>query len=136
MLRQTITISLVLALGFGLVFITGCESDAQTGAVIGGLTGAGIGQLAGRHPESTLIGAAVGAGAGYMIGNESDKGKTQSRMYAMQDDIHSRLVSVTNSNGSIVQVKVRRYGVGWLGPRGEYYPNMPTSGQLRPVYGF
>ena len=119
------------------VFVLGgCASDAQTGAVIGGLTGAGIGALAGGHTESTLIGAAVGTGAGYIIGNESDKNKTQARMYAMQEDINSQLVNVTNSNGSIVQVRLRRQGVGWVGPRGEYYPTLPTSGQLRPVYGF
>ncbi len=98
--------------------------------------GAGVGQLAGRHTESTLIGAAVGTGAGYIIGNESDKARTQARMYAMQDDINSQLVNVRNSNGSIVVVRVRRQGIGWLGPRGEYYPSLPTSEQLRPVYGF
>ena len=100
------------------------------------LAGAGIGALAGRSTESTLIGAAVGAGAGYMVGNESDKAKTQSRMYAMQEDINSQLVNVTNSNGSIVQVRLSRQGVGWVGPRGEYYPTLPSSEQLRPVYGF
>jgi hypothetical protein len=98
--------------------------------------GAGVGQLAGRHTESTLIGAAVGTGAGYIIGNENDKAKTQARMYAMQDNINSQLVNVTNSNGSIVQVRLRREGIGWLGPRGEYYPALPNSEQLRPVYGF
>ncbi|MFH1371843.1 MAG: glycine zipper domain-containing protein [Planctomycetota bacterium] len=136
MLRRICTISLIWTIGWGLAFVVGCASDAQTGAVIGGLAGAGIGQLAGGHTESTLIGAAVGTGAGYMIGNESDKAKTQSHMYAMQGDINSQLVNVTNSNGSIVQVKLRRQGVGWVGPRGEYYPTLPNSEQLRPVYGF
>jgi len=136
MLKPILTIVLTLALGSMAFFVTGCESDAQTGAVIGGLAGTGIGQLAGGHTEATLIGAAVGTGAGYMIGNESDKAKTRAEMYAMRRDMNTRLVSVTNSNGSIVQVRVRRYGVGWLGPRGEYYPSMPSSGQLRPVYGF
>ena len=136
MFRQIITIALALTIGFATIYVSGCESDAQTGAAVGGLMGAGIGQLAGRHTESTLIGAAVGTGAGYIIGNESDKTKTQARIYAMQDDIHSQLVNVRNSNGSIVQVRVTRQGVGWLGPRGEYYPSLPTSEQLRPVYGF
>ncbi len=136
MLRRICTIGLIWVVGCGLAFVIGCANDAQTGAVIGGLAGAGIGQLAGGHTESTLIGAAVGTGAGYMIGNESDKAKTQSRMYAMQGNINSQLVNVTNSNGSIVQVKLRRQGVGWVGPRGEYYPTLPSSGQLRPVYGF
>jgi hypothetical protein len=71
-----------------------------------------------------------------MVGNESDKAQTRSHIYAMQDDLNSQLVNVTNSNGSIVQVRLRRNGVGWVGPRGEYYPTVPSSGQLRPVYGF
>jgi hypothetical protein len=136
MLRRICTIGLIWVIGCGLAFVIGCASDAQTGAVVGGLAGAGVGQLAGGHTEATLIGAAVGTGAGYLIGNESDKTKTQSRMYAMQDDINSHLVNVANSNGSIVQVRVRRQGVGWVGPRGEYYSTLPSSEQLRPVYGF
>ena len=136
MLRRICTIGLILTIGSGLVFVIGCQSDAQTGAVIGGLAGAGIGALAGGHTESTLIGAAVGTGAGYMIGNEGDKAKTRTQMFAMQNEMNSQLVNVTNSNGSIVQVRVTRQGVGWVGPRGEYYPTLPSSGQLRPVYGF
>jgi hypothetical protein len=136
MLKQIIKFTLALAFGCELVFVVGCESDARTGAALGTLTGAGIGQLVGRDTKSTLIGAAIGAGTGYMIGNESDRSKMQTRMYAMQDDINSQLVNITNSNGSIVMVRLRRQGVGWLGPRGEYYPTLPTSEQLRPVYGF
>ena len=136
MFRHSMTVVLIMTIAWSTIFISGCANDAQTGAVIGGLAGAGIGQLAGHHTEATLIGAAVGTGAGYIIGNESDKAKTQSRIYAMQDEMRSYRVNVTNSNGSIVQVRVRRYGVGWLGPRGEYYPSLPTSEQLRPVYGF
>ena len=136
MFKLIITTVLTLTICWITLFVTGCESDAQSGAAIGALSGAGIGQLAGRHTESTLIGAAVGAGAGYIIGNESDKTRTRSQMFAMQDNMNSRLVNVRNSNGSIVQVRMRRYGVGWLGPRGEYYPETPSSEQLRPVYGF
>ncbi|MBN2018920.1 MAG: hypothetical protein JW749_01705 [Sedimentisphaerales bacterium] len=136
MFKQIITIVLTLTLSWTTIFSAGCQNDAQNGAVLGGLIGAGVGQLAGRDTEATLIGAAVGTGAGYIIGNESDKTKTQTQMYAMRNDINSQIVNVTNSNGSIVQVRLRRYGVGWLGTRGEYYPTLPTSGQLRPVYGF
>jgi hypothetical protein len=136
MYRQITTIALALTIGCVITLVGGCESDAQTGSVIGGLMGAGVGQLAGGHTESTLIGGALGTGAGYIIGNESDKAKTQARMYAIQDNINSQLVNVINSNGSIVQVRLRREGIGWLGPRGEYYPQLPSSQQLRPVYGF
>ena len=43
---------------------------------------------------------------------------------------------ITNSNGSQTSVSLRRSGPGFIGPRGEYYPNMPTETQLRIVYGF
>jgi len=136
MLRHIVTSGLIAIIGWSTIIVSGCANDAQTGAVIGGLAGAGIGALAGGHTEATLIGAAVGTGAGYIIGNESDKARTQAHMYAMQEDIRSHRINVHNSNGSIVQVKVRRYGTGWLGPRGEYYHSLPSGEQLRPVYGF
>jgi hypothetical protein len=136
MINRTLTITLATAQLLGLMILSGCQSGAQTGAALGTLAGAGIGQLAGGDTESTLIGAAVGAGAGYIFGNESDKRKTQNQIYAMNNDINSQIVNVTNSNGSIIQVKLQRQGVGWVGTRGEYYPNLPTEDQLRPVYGF
>ena len=140
MFKHTVTIVLTLTIGWTTILVTGCESDAQTGAGIGSLMGAGIGAIAGyqtgRPVEGALIGGAVGGGTGYIVGNESDKAKTRSQMYAMRQEINSRIVNVRNSNGSIVQVRLRRCGAGWLGTRGEYYPTLPTSEQLRPVYGF
>ena len=131
---------IVAVTGFALAMLAGCQNNAQTGALIGSVAGAGIGQLAGRSTEATLIGAAIGGGGGYLIGNESDKKKeqarTDARFAAVQQDINSQLVNVTNSNGSIIQVKLTRSGTGWVGPRGEFYPTLPTQEQLRPVYGF
>ena len=136
MINRTLTITLATAQLLGLMILSGCQSGAQTGTAIGSLAGAGIGQLAGGDTESTLIGAAIGAGAGYIFGNEGDKRKTQNQIYAMNNDINSQIVNVTNTNGSIIQVKLQRQGVGWVGTRGECYPNLPTEDQLRPVYGF
>lgn len=48
----------------------------------------------------------------------------------------SVMVWITNSNGSKTSVKLRRSGPGYLGPRGEWYPSIPTNTQLRVVYGF
>jgi hypothetical protein len=73
MARGLLTTLVIVVVSAVLLFNLGCESDAQTGAGLGALGGAGIGQLIGGDTESTLIGAGVGAGAGYMIGNEQDK---------------------------------------------------------------
>ncbi len=52
--------------------LTACTTQEQqrgtTGAVVGGLGGALIGQAVGGNTKSTLIGAALGAGAGALIG--------------------------------------------------------------------
>jgi len=122
---------------FGLFLTVGCESDAQTGALVGTAAGAGIGQLAGRSTEATLIGAAVGGGAGYIVGNEGDKKKTQAEIDNVRQEMNIVTVNVTNSNGSITPVKLTKQGVGYVGPRGEYYNNLPTSEQLKQGgYGF
>jgi len=129
MLRKLTIAVIATGLIVPLGFVCGCESDAQTGAALGALAGAGVGQLAGRDTKSTLIGAAIGGGAGYIIGNESDKKKAKAEMDTVE-------VKITNSNGSISTVKLKKQGVGYVGPRGEYYDHLPTSEELRPVYGF
>jgi len=133
---RIVTITSGIVVSLVMLISSGCQSDAQTGALIGGLAGAGVGQLAGRSTESTLIGAAIGAGSGYFIGNEGDKKKTQAQMYSLREDMKVETVNVVNTNGSIVQVQLKRHGVGYVGPRGEYYQTLPRSEQLRPVYGF
>jgi hypothetical protein len=64
-----------------LLTAAGCESMDK--ATIGGLSGAGIGALAGQmvggNTAATLIGAGVGAGLGYIIGNEMDKEDAKKR---------------------------------------------------------
>lgn len=67
-----------MTIGAGLLtFASGCESDAQTGALLGAGIGALAGQAIGHDTTGTVIGTAVGAGAGYVIGNESDKAKSR-----------------------------------------------------------
>ncbi len=136
MAKNLVTILMVVVASLGLAFVGGCESDAQTGAALGALAGAGIGQLAGGDTESTLIGAAVGGGVGYMLGNEGDKKKAQAERSYLRQEMNTVVVNVTNRNGSIIQVPLRKQGVGYVGTRGEYYPVLPTEDQLRPVYGF
>jgi uncharacterized protein YcfJ len=76
MSKKLVAVLLALIVGFGLL-IVGCESDAQTGALLGAGAGALAGQAIGRNTQSTVIGTAVGAGAGYVIGNETDKSKAK-----------------------------------------------------------
>jgi len=136
MAKDLMTILLVVAVSFGSLFVTGCESDAQVGSAIGALAGAGIGQLAGGDTEASLIGAAVGGAAGYMLGNEGDRRKAQAERAYMRQEMRAVAVNITNSNGSVSQVRLRRQGVGYVGTRGEYYHRLPTEDELRPIYGF
>lgn len=136
MVKDIVTTLIAVTVGVGLMLVAGCENEAQTGAVLGSLAGAGIGQIAGRDTESTLIGAAVGGAAGYMLGNEGDKKKAQVERAYLREQTEYVTVNITNSNGSISQVRLRKQGVGYVGTRGEYYNRLPTEDQLRPVYGF
>ena len=136
MVKTLMTILIVVAVSLGLILVAGCESDAQTGALLGTAAGAGVGALAGGNTEGTLVGAAVGGGVGYILGNEQDKKKTRAEMDSLRHEMSTVMVKVTNSNDSVIQVPLRKQGVGYAGPRGEYYGKLPTEDQLRPVYGF
>lgn len=136
MKRKMCTGMLVFAVGFGLIGIAGCETDAQNKALLGSAIGAGAGQLIGRDTQSTLIGAGVGAGAGYMIGNEQDKARQRQEINAIRSEASTETVWITNTNGSQIPVRLVKDGPAYIGPRGERYPNRPTEDQLRQVYGF
>ncbi|MFC1677684.1 glycine zipper domain-containing protein [Planctomycetota bacterium] len=136
MSKHLITISILVLVTLVLSFIAGCQNDAQTGAAIGSIAGAGVGQLAGGDTEATLIGAAVGGGLGYFLGNEGDKKAADAKINSVRDEMNYVTVNVTNSNGSVSQVRLKKQGVGYVGTRNDYYPKLPTQDQLRPVYGF
>lgn len=135
MVRNLMTVLLVAAVGFVFV-IAGCESDAQTGALLGTAIGAGVGALAGGDTEGALIGGAVGGGIGYIAGNEGDKQKAAADRSSIRAEQNTVTVWVTNSNGSMIPVKLVRNGPSYIGPRGEIYPTLPSQDDLRPVYGF
>lgn len=42
---------------------------------------------------------------------------------------------VQNDNGSSTPVNLTSSNGSWVGPKGEYYRTLPTSDQLKPVYG-
>lgn len=131
--RQT---GVLIVVTTALVIVAGCQNSAQSGAGIGVLAGAGLGQAFGRNTEATVIGAAIGGIAGYVIGNEDDKARASYERARIREEMDYVTVSVTNSNGSISQVRLRKEGIGYVGTRGEYYDRLPTEDQLRPVYGF
>ena len=99
-----------------------------------------VGQAVGHDTKSTLIGAGVGAVAGHMLGSEGDKKKTeakrQAEMGSLRQEMNTVTVNITNSNGSVSQVKLRKQGVGYVGPKGEFYDHLPSEDELKPVYGF
>jgi len=137
MSKSLTTILMAAVVSFGLAFFVGCESDAQTGALIGTGVGAGVGALAGGDTESTLIGAAVGGGAGYMLGSEGDKKKAAADRESIRQELNTVTINITNSNGSITPVRLRKQGVVYVGPRGETYTSLPTEEQLKQAgYGF
>ena len=117
-----------------LVVLTGCESDAQTGTLIGTAAGAGIGALAGGDTEATLIGGAIGGGVGYGLGNEGDKKKMQAEIDSMRNQQATETIWITDSNGAQRPITLRRSGPNLIGPQGEYYSSMPTQEQLQQRY--
>ena len=59
-------------LTLGIILLTGCQSDAGTGALVGAGLGVGTGALISPTPAGVLIGGAVGAAAGAAIGAALD----------------------------------------------------------------
>ena len=82
-----------------------------------------------------VAGAAVAAGTVYAVVNERDKAKTKAEMEEIRQEMNVVTVNVTNSNGSITQVRLQKQGTGYLGPKGEFYDHLPTSEELQPLYG-
>ena len=72
---------IVTAAAFGLAALglaactnpDGTRDNRATGATVGALGGAAVGNLIGGDSRSTLIGAGVGAGTGALIGNQRDR---------------------------------------------------------------
>jgi len=128
----------MLIIGVSLT-VTGCDSKAKSGALIGTAAGAGLGQAIGGNTTGTLIGAAVGAGAGYIIGGQMDKSDDKKDDKKAEEAAAAKTeetIWITNSNGSQTPVKVVKQGDTYTGPKGEIYTARPTEEQLKAVYGF
>ncbi len=142
-MRNLLTLILTASFVLTTLYVSGCEEGSMnggTGALLGGGLGAGIGQIAGRDTKATLIGAGIGAGAGYLLGEnakaEHQRKQQQQQIQQLQDQQNSVTIWITNSNGSQQPVTLKKDGPGYIGPRGERYPSLPTEEQLRQVYGF
>lgn len=77
--QSTALLMALIALSVG---VAGCETDAQSGSLIGAGIGALAGQAIGNDTTGTLIGTAVGGVTGYAVGNERDKSKAKKQRQA------------------------------------------------------
>ena len=77
---------LILALSASAIGLTGCSNNAQTGAVIGSLVGAGIGKSTANHRDRRAgVGAVLGGLVGAAIGSEQDR---KNAAYASSHNTH------------------------------------------------
>lgn len=145
-MRTTLTFGAVLLACVALLAPMGCTQatkGAGIGGALGALAGGVIGHQSGNTAAGAAIGAAVGGGGGYMLGNEMDKGDAQNQRDANAANAaaglqaaNTQIINITNSNGSITPVTIRRQGNVWVGPKNEIYNALPTVEQLKPIYGF
>jgi hypothetical protein len=64
----------ILSIALTAILLTSAEASRQVGGlIIGGGTGAIVGNVVGQNVESTILGAAVGGVLGFAIGNELDR---------------------------------------------------------------
>lgn len=67
-----------------LLFGCSTASGVGTGAVLGGLTGAGIGAIAGDPTAGALIGAGVGGAVGAGVGHHNEQ---EARRQGLETDV-------------------------------------------------
>ncbi|NCD33010.1 MAG: glycine zipper 2TM domain-containing protein [Spartobacteria bacterium] len=133
----------ITALGLAL---SGCASPSQMGqtemqgtaggAILGGILGGIIGNNVGDGHNQALgaaIGAALGGTAGNAYGKSADY--TNQRLSALENQMNTEEVLITNPNGSVTRVRLIKTGRGYIGPRGEEYMTLPSEAQLAPIYG-
>ena len=129
----------------GCIILTGCATPmghdeavgTGVGAVVGGIAGGVIGHNVGDG-NNEAIGAAMGAALGGMGGREIGRGKDiqENRMKALEQQANTTTINITNSNGSFTPVTLQKLDGGrYRGPKGEIYPTLPTSAQLKSLYG-
>ncbi len=119
-------------------------NQAAIGAALGAIAGGVIGNNshgAFGNREGMVAGAAIGGLLGGVMGHQTDKANAQmgamnAQIGAANEAANTTIINVKNSNGSYTPVSLRRVGNQYVGPRGEYYPALPTEEQLKIAYGF
>ncbi|MGB0334658.1 MAG: glycine zipper domain-containing protein [Opitutales bacterium] len=84
MMKNTITQTIALVTVMSSLVFVGCETTGPntdkgiaSGAILGGIAGAIIGNQSGEPEDGAIIGAATGAALGGMIGQSQDKREAQ-----------------------------------------------------------
>ncbi|HUW18487.1 MAG TPA: hypothetical protein VMW16_04225 [Sedimentisphaerales bacterium] len=136
--RKT-TILMVLAGALVLAVCSGCGglllSPIYNAALLGGAVGGIIGYQSGETAAGALLGAGI-LGAGELVKQTDQLAKGEQPKDCGCKGQEKVVVEITNSNGSITPVELRKKGCVYTGPKGEQYQQLPTEEQLRPVYGF
>lgn len=104
----------------------GCASlqwhPIYNAALGGALIGWIIGHQSNEDGEGAAIGAAIAA-TGCLL-EQIDKSSKEEKV----------VVEVTNENGSITPVVLKKKASVYTGPKGEHYDKRPSEEQLRPLY--
>ena len=138
------------------LLIVGCANPYNNqgeGAGLGGVLGAVAGGIIGHQSHDAaagmLIGGALGAAGGAVVGSQIPKDQyqypaavaAQPAPFAMTPTpsiIYTQegaTVNVPNDTGGYTAVMLKRSGNGFIGPQGEYYPQIPEMSQLKAMYG-
>lgn len=122
---------------------------AGLGGVAGALAGGIIGHQSGSGVGGALIGGVLGAAGGAIIGSTMRKEpepvpvqyypqQTVTQTVTAPAVVYTQdaaTVNVPNDSGGYTSVVLKRAGNGYIGPQGEYYPQLPPLAQLRAMYG-
>ena len=138
---------IILGVAVAMMFQAGCATETtptQNSTLIGAGLGTAAGAVLGNNlgdghnrGQNRAIGMAAGALVGGVLGNQQGQQKEmRQQLNTVQQNQYISTVWLENANGSRTPIQVRQVEGGqYMGPRGEYYPSMPTQEQLRSVYG-
>jgi outer membrane lipoprotein SlyB len=98
-MHTSILTTIVLSGGIALA---GCSNNTETGALGGGLLGAGIGAATGGS-GGAIAGGLIGAGAGALLGNSEDEKQNKDQNLEQENARLRRQVELKQENESLRQ---------------------------------